>query len=84
MHEIFPIVAAVVMALAVYLWVAPRMRIIILAAGSVVFGTIASFISGELFVSWAYLALDIAQVLLSSSITIAFITLRRRRSTQVR
>ena len=78
MHELLPIVAGVVAALVVHTVVAPRLRVAWVVASSIVFGTLASFISGELFVSVAYLAFDIAQVLLAAVAVMALVSWRRR------
>src|SRR5262249_43555871 len=46
-----------------------RLRGWILAVGSVLIGATASWASGELAVSWLYLFVDIAQVLLAGALT---------------
>lgn len=69
MEEIFPVGAGVVLGLAIA-WLAPsRLRGWLLAVGSVVIGAMASWVSGELGVSWRYLLVDIGQVLLAGALS---------------
>ena len=46
-----------------------RLRGWVLAVGSVLIGATASWISGELAVSWLYLLVDIGQVLVAGGLT---------------
>ncbi len=64
MHELFPIVAGMVIGLIARRLITTQLRIATLVLGSTFFGAIASFMSGELLVSLAYLAFDAAQVLI--------------------
>jgi hypothetical protein len=73
MYELIPIVAGVVSGLVVSRLPSLRLKAIALAVCSAGFGALASFISGELSVSWAFLLIDTALVLLSASVTIAFV-----------
>ena len=85
MHEFFPLVAGVVIALA--LWsreISPRISAVALVVLSVIVGFLASWVSGELSQSWAYLAFDIAQVILVACMTTVLITVCRRRTTRSR
>ena len=69
MEEIFPVGAGVVLGL-VIAWLLPgRVRGWLLAIGSVVIGATASWVSGELAVSWLYLLVDIGQVLIAGALT---------------
>ena len=74
MNEVYPIVAGMLSALLVWTYVDLRFRTLALAACSLIFGTTAAFISGELFVSWGYLAIDVTLVLLSATATVAIVT----------
>ncbi len=78
LHELLPIMAGVVTALVAHGVGAPRLRMASVVAGSIVFGTLASFISGELLVSAAYLVFDIAQVLLTAIAATALLSWRRK------
>ena len=62
MSEIFPILAGVAIGLVVQRIASPRWRALALFALSALAGAIASFISGELFVSWNFLFFDIPLV----------------------
>jgi hypothetical protein len=64
--------------LLVWTSVALRFRALALAACSLIFGTIAAFISEELFVSWGFLAIDVTLVLLSATATVAMATAWQR------
>lgn len=80
MYEIFPLLAGVVAALAARRLVAPRMRLALLIGYSAVFGLVASVVSGEFFVSWIFLAVDTALVLLSACATASLLGWRRQGS----
>jgi hypothetical protein len=69
MEEVFPVGCGVVLGLVVAYLVASRVRAWILAAGSVLIGATASWITGELAVSWLYLLVDIGQVLIAGALT---------------
>ena len=83
MYEIFPLLAGVAVALGVQRLVAPRLQLVSLVGLSVVFGFIASLISGELSVSWAYLIFDTGLVLLSAVVTTVLILWWQRRSARL-
>ena len=83
-NEVFPIMAGVLSALLVWKYVAVRFRALALGACGLIFGTIAAFISGELFISWAFLVIDTALVLLSATATAALITGWQRMSRRTR
>ena len=48
---------------------------------SVVFGLLATIISGEVFISWGFFPIHIALVVLAAAVTTALATSWRRRST---
>jgi uncharacterized membrane protein len=77
-ERIFPIVAGVLSALLVWKFVASRFSALAaLCACGLVFGTIAAFISRELFISWVFLVIDTAVVLISATATTAIVTWRQ-------
>ena len=78
MEEIFPVGSGIVLGLVVAYLVSGRLRGWILAAGSVLIGVMASWLSGELAVSWLYLLVDIGQVLIAGALT-SILVLRGRR-----
>jgi len=79
-YELLAIAAGVLTALAVQKMDAPRLKIASLVVSGIVFGALVSFVSGELFESWAYLVFDAAQVLLAGLVTMVFISWWQRRS----
>jgi hypothetical protein len=84
-QEIVPLVAGVVIALLVQRFGAgPQSKTIALLAASLVIGAIVSFVSGELFESWVFLAIDTGLVVLSASVTWAGSALWQRRTEAVR
>jgi len=69
MEEVFPVGSGVVLGLVLAYLVPGRLRGWILAVGSALIGAAASWISGELAVSWLYLLVDIGQVLVAGALT---------------
>jgi len=69
MEEVLPVGCGVVLGLVVARLVSARLRGWVLALGSLVFGAAASWITGELAVSWLYLLVDVGQVLIGGSLT---------------
>jgi hypothetical protein len=69
MEEIFPVGSGVVLGVVVAYLVSSGLRGWILAAASVLIGAMASWLSGELAVSWLYLFVDIGQVLIAGALT---------------
>jgi 1,4-dihydroxy-2-naphthoate octaprenyltransferase len=85
MQEIVPLAAGVVIAFLVQRFgTTARSKMLALLFASVVIGAIASFVSGELFESWVFLAIDTGLVLLSAGLTLAGLALWQRRSEVVR
>src|SRR5262249_28251554 len=79
MEEVFPVLSGIVVGL-VLGFIPQRIRMLALGALSVAFGILASWISGELAVSWIYLLIDIAQVLGAALLTSVLVTRVRSRS----
>ncbi len=79
MHELFPVLAGLI--IGVVTWQLPlrRHRTIALVLLSIIAGITASFISGELFVSWDFLLVDIPAVFLAALGMLAGISLWQRR-----
>ena len=63
MEEVFPVLAGVAVGLVAHLIGSIRLRAILIGVFGVAFGACASWISGELALSWLYLVIDIAQVI---------------------
>ena len=69
MEEVFPVASGIVLGLALVYLVPGHLRTWILAAGSVLLGATASWLSGELAVSWLFLLVDISQLTASSPLS---------------
>lgn len=79
MEEVLPILAGVAVGLVAYLVGSNRLRALLTIIFGVAFGSVASWMSGELAVSWVYLAVDTAQVVGASVITMCLLSLWLRR-----
>jgi hypothetical protein len=78
-HEMVPLAAGVVIALLVLRFDAgSRSKAITLLVCSAAIGAVASFVSGELSVSWTFLAIDTALALLAAGVTMVLVASRRR------
>ncbi|MCS7051078.1 MAG: hypothetical protein NZL87_05645 [Thermomicrobium sp.] len=64
MGELLPISAGVVVGLLCWRIASPRLRTAVLVILSVVFGALASFLTGELALTWGFLLIDIPLVFL--------------------
>jgi hypothetical protein len=69
MEEVFPVGCGVILGLVVAYLVSGRLRGWVLAVGSLAVGATASWITGELAVSWLYILVDTAQVLVAGALT---------------
>jgi hypothetical protein len=79
MSELFPILAGLAIGLVVQRIARPRRRALALFALSVLAGVTASFISGELFISWDFLFFDIPLVFSAAvALTLGISWWRRR------
>lgn len=79
MEEVFPVLAGVVVRLAVHSMRSVWLRLSLLVLFGLGFGLVASSISGELAISWTYALIDIAEVIGSGAMTIVGITIWHRR-----
>jgi len=81
MDEVFPVLAGVVVGLVIPIVVSPsRLRWLVLVVLSVVLGSVATWVSGELAISAVYLLVDITQVLGAAIATAVLVSIWRRRS----
>jgi len=78
MEEVFPVGSGVVLGLAIAYLVPGRFRGWVLGCFGVPIGAMASWVSGELAISWVYLLIDTAQVLVAGAMT-WFLAVRWRR-----
>lgn len=70
MHEVFPVVAGIATGMVALRIMDLRFRIALIAVMSVLFGVIATFISGEALISWAFVLIDIPLVLVAAVATV--------------
>jgi len=84
MEEVFPVLAGVVVGLAIHSIRSSTIRAVILAIAALGFGALASWISGELAVSVVYVAIDAAQVAVAAVLTAMLAVAWRRRALRVR
>jgi high-affinity Fe2+/Pb2+ permease len=79
MQEIVPLVAGVAIAfLTQHFGAGPLSKAIALLVCSAAIGAVASFVSGELFVSWTFLAIDFALTLFAAGLMMALLATRQR------
>ena len=79
MQEIVPLLAGVAIALLTQRFVPGwRSKAIALMVCSAAIGAVASFVSGELFVSWTFLVIDTALTLLAAGVTMVLVASRKR------
>ena len=80
MEEVFPVLAGVVVGLALHPIASKWLRAVIMVVGSIGFGAVASWMSGEIAVSSAYLLIDTAQVFGAGALTVGLVVRWRRRA----
>jgi hypothetical protein len=68
MEEVIPVGSGVVLGLIIAYGIGARFRLGALAGGSIVLGLAASWLTGELAVSWVYVLIDSAQVLVAAAL----------------
>ncbi len=84
MFEVVPIVAGVGAALLVSQRVAPRWRTVTLAILSLLIGVTATVVSGELALTWGFIPVDVAEVLLAAGLTTIVLNTRLGRAQAAR
>ena len=80
MDEVFPVLAGVVVGLGTFAVRPIWLKATLLGVLGVALGALASWVAGELAISWAYIFIDIGQVLAASIMTAVLVNvwLRRR------
>ena len=78
MQELFPFMTGFLIGWIAQLIPDRRLRVGALVILCAIFGTIASFISGELSVSWGFLSIDMALVWLGAALSVSLVTGWRR------
>jgi len=79
MEEVFPVLVGVAVGLVAHLVGSIRFRALLIGVFGVTFGACASWISGELAVSWVYLVIDTVQVIGASVMTMFLVRVWLRR-----
>lgn len=83
MDEVFPVLSGIAVGL-ILDFIPSGLRVVALGVLAVAFGILASWISGELAISWVYVLIDIAQVLGAALLTSVLVARWRRRSLRLR
>jgi hypothetical protein len=78
-EEVFPIAAGAVIGLLAQWVPGARLRAAVLIVLCLVFGALASFLAGELEVSWAFISVDTVLVFVGALLAVGAVTLYRRR-----
>ena len=84
MEEVFPVLAGIVVGLALHPLKSRALRGILVAVAGLGFGTLAAWVSGELAISPIYVAIDAAQVALAALGTTMLAAAWRRRQLRTR
>jgi hypothetical protein len=80
MDEVFPVVSGIVLGFVVSRLAAAAVRAVVIAVVGVALGATASWISGELAISWVYVLVDTLQVTVASVMTLGLIAAWARRA----
>jgi uncharacterized membrane protein YeaQ/YmgE (transglycosylase-associated protein family) len=84
MQELFPLAAGALIGLAIQ-WVrSPRLRALVLVVVCLIVGALASFLSGELAISPAFISFDTVLVWVGALVAVIAATLWRRRTSATR
>ena len=84
MEEVFPVLAGVVVGLALHPMKSRLVRSLLILVFSLAFGALAAWVSGELAMSPIYIAIDAAQVAVAAILTAMLAVAWRRRSLRLR
>ncbi|HEU5193954.1 MAG TPA: hypothetical protein VFW70_04365 [Methylomirabilota bacterium] len=84
MEEVFPVLAGVVVGLALHPMKWRLVRGLLILVFSLAFGALAAWVSGELALSPIYLAIDAAQVAIAAILTAMLVVAWRRRQLRLR
>ena len=79
MEEFFPVAAGVLVGLGIQQLVGNRLRSFVLVLASLVIGFLASWVSGELSVSWMFLLVDALQVGAAATLVVVLLTRLQQR-----
>lgn len=79
MEEVFPVLAGIAIGLVAERASSKILRALLIGTLGVAFGFAASWLAGELAISWVYLLIDIAQVIGASVLTMGLVVMWRHR-----
>ncbi|MFE0250315.1 hypothetical protein [Streptomyces sp. NPDC059010] len=83
MHELFPIASGLALG-AILALVRPGLRILIGIAGAVLFGVLATVVSGEYLISWEFLIIDVPLVAVSAAAGLVAVRAARHAAARTR
>lgn len=83
MHELFPIASGLVLG-AVLALVRPGLRLAIGIVGAVLFGVLATVVSGEYLIGWEFLIIDVPLVAVSAAAGLLAVRSARNASARTR
>lgn len=78
MEEIFPFAAGAIIGLLVLRIRSIRLRVFALVVLCALVGALASFLAGELAISWAFVTVDAALVWLGAVVAVSLAAIRQR------
>ena len=84
MQELFPLVSGAIIGLAVQKLRGPRLKAAVLVVLCLIFGALASFLSGELDVSLGFISVDTVLVFIGALVAVGAAALWRRRASLFR
>jgi hypothetical protein len=79
MDEVFPVLAGIALGLVILRIESRTWRWLALGLAGIALGVTASWVSGELAISWSYVVIDTAQVLAAAVMTSVLASVWRRR-----
>ena len=82
MDEVFPVLAGIAVGLVAERVGSAWLRGVLVVVFGIAFGAAAAWASGELAVSWVYLLIDTAQVVVAAAMTFVLVRAWRRRRTR--
>ena len=79
MEEVFPVLAGIIVGLVTERIPSTTLRAVLIVVLGIAFGIAASWLAGELAISWIYVLIDTAQVIVAAVATVVLIRMWRRR-----
>lgn len=79
MEEVFPVLGGIIVGLVAERMRSTTLRAVMIVVLGIAFGIAASWLAGELAISWIYILIDTAQVIVAAVATVVLIRMWRRR-----